>query len=85
NQRQSINSNNRLFHHEQEIPTPTTTTSNRSNFRRLYDSYDETIKLSPPSSSKYLADNNNNMNSPTNTRQTTPYTRRSLPHHTQSD
>ncbi|CAF3750980.1 unnamed protein product [Adineta steineri] len=83
NQRQSINSNNRLFHHEQEIPTPTTT-SNRSNFRRLYDSYDETIKLSPPSSSKYLTDNNNNMNSPTNTRQTTPYTRRSLPHHTQS-
>jgi len=55
----------------------------KNNFRRPYDSYDETTNLSSPSS-KYSPDkNNNNIISPPSIRRT-PYVRRSLPHHLQS-
>ncbi|CAF0790620.1 unnamed protein product [Adineta ricciae] len=75
NQRQQ---NHQSFHQDQE---PLSSSFNRSHFRRLYDSYDETTKVSSPTS-KYLIDANN-LNSLTNIRQT-PYARRSLPHHIQS-
>jgi hypothetical protein len=54
----------------------------KNNFRRPYDSYDETTNLSSPSS-KYPSDKNNNIISPPSIRRT-PYVRRSLPHHLQS-
>ncbi|UJR23529.1 hypothetical protein I4U23_026521 [Adineta vaga] len=76
-QRQQINQS---FHQDQELSP--STSFNRSHFRRLYDSYDETTKFSSPTS-KYLTDSNNLTSSTTHIRQT-PFARRSLPHHIQS-
>ncbi|CAF2426017.1 unnamed protein product [Rotaria sp. Silwood2] len=58
----------------QPFPYEQNTLSCKNNSHRLYESYDET--------KKYHIDNNNNVSSPYIRR--TPYTRRSLPYHTQS-
>ncbi|CAF0799313.1 unnamed protein product [Rotaria sordida] len=73
NQRQESNGACQPFPYEQNISS-----SLKNKSHRLYDSYDKTTNLS----SKYLIDNNNIISSPYIRR--TPYTRRSLPYHTQS-
>ncbi|CAF0802930.1 unnamed protein product [Adineta steineri] len=77
NQRQSSYSNTRLFHHQQEISS---ISSSISNLRRPYDSYDETRNFSSPSSKcPSSAGVSSTVSSPYIRR--TPFARRSLPHH----
>jgi len=79
NQRQPSHSNTRLFHHQQEVSS---TSSSINNLRRTYNSYDETRNFSSPSSKcPSTGGASSTVSSPYIRR--TPFSRRSLPHHIQ--